>query len=121
MMEEEKNTESVWKQALERRQTERLPFNFSYRMMQRVHVKAERQQKRKVRAGWLGLILSVVLLLGMGAYFLFFYLDVCFTNYFPAIDLRGDTFLFGFYGTIALLALILLGLDYWLRKKYIWK
>ena len=29
--------------------------------------------------------------------------------------------LFGFYVYIALLALVLLGLDYWLRKKYIWK
>ena len=43
-MEEERkineNTGNMLKQALERRQTERLSSNFSYRMMERVHQEA---------------------------------------------------------------------------------
>ena len=50
-MEEERkineNTGNMLKQALERRQTERLSSNFSYRMMERVHQEAEKQTKRK--------------------------------------------------------------------------
>ena len=89
--------------------------------MERVRLEAERQQKRKTRAGWLALILSVIALLGMGVYFLVFYLDIRFADYFSALKFRQDSFLFEFYGAIALLALVLLGVDYWLRKKYIWK
>ena len=52
-MEEERkineNTGNMLKQALERRQTERLSSNFSYRMMERVHQEAEKQTKRKTR------------------------------------------------------------------------
>lgn len=39
----------------------------------------------------------------------------------PQMNVRQDSSLFAFYVYIALLALVLLGLDYWLRKKYIWK
>ena len=47
-MEEERkineNTGNMLKQALERRQTERLSSNFSYRMMERVHQEAEKNR-----------------------------------------------------------------------------
>ena len=48
-MEEERkineNTGNMLKQALERRQTERLSSNFSYRMMERVHQEAENESR----------------------------------------------------------------------------
>lgn len=44
------------------------------------------------------------------------------TEYFSyfqfSTDICRDTFLFKFYSIIAVLALVLLGLDYWVRKKY---
>ena len=45
------NMNSVLRQALERRQTEHLSSNFSYRMMERVRLEAERQRKRRVSKG----------------------------------------------------------------------
>ena len=54
-MEEERkineNTGNMLKQALERRQTERLSSNFSYRMMERVHQEAEKQTENESRLG----------------------------------------------------------------------
>ncbi len=85
------NMNSVLRQALERRQTEHLSSNFSYRMMERVRLEAERQRKRRVRIGWMALL----------------------------TDVRQDSSLLKFYVYIASLVLILLGIDSWLRKKYI--
>lgn len=109
------------KQALERRQTERLSSNFSYRMMERVHQEAEKQTKRKTRIGWAALLISALALVGLGVYVLTFYLEFNFADVMPQMNVRQDSSLFAFYVYIALLALVLLGLDYWLRKKYIWK
>jgi hypothetical protein len=76
-MEEERkineNTGNMLKQALERRQTERLSSNFSYRMMERVHQEAEKQTKRKTRVGWAALLISALALVGLGVYVLTFY------------------------------------------------
>ena len=116
-MEEERkineNTGNMLKQALERRQTER--------MMERVHQEAEKQTKRKTRVGWAALLISALALVGLGVYVLTFYLEFNFADVMPQMNVRQDSSLFGFYVYIALLALVLLGLDYWLRKKYIWK
>ena len=115
-MEEERkineNTGNMLKQALERRQTERLSSNFS---------EAEKQTKRKTRVGWAALLISALALVGLGVYVLTFYLEFNFADVMPQMNVRQDSSLFGFYVYIALLALVLLGLDYWLRKKYIWK
>ena len=117
-MEEERkikeNTGNMLKQALERRQTEQLSSNFSYRMMERIHLEAEKQTKRKTSIGWVALV-------GLGIYVLTFYLDFSFAGIMPKMNLRQDSSLFAFYVYIALLALVLLALDYWLHKKYIWK
>ena len=51
----------------------------------------------------------------------FDYLEFNFADVMPQMNVRQDSSLFAFYVYIALLALVLLGLDYWLRKKYIWK
>ncbi|WP_336594332.1 hypothetical protein [Bacteroides acidifaciens] len=117
----EDNMRSALKQALERRQMEVLSSNFSYRMMGHIRWEAEKQRKRKARISWVALLTSVLALLGLGIYFLFFYVDINFTDYLPQTDVRSEAPLLKFYIYIALLVLILLGVDYWLRKKYIWK
>mgnify|MGYP003288623463 FL=1 len=117
----EDNMRSALKQALERRQVERLSSNFSYRMMGHIRLEAEKQRKRKAKISWVALLTSVFALLGLGIYFLFFYVDINFADYLPQTDVRSETPLLKFYIYIALLVLILLGVDYWLRKKYIWK
>ena len=54
-MEEERkineNTGNMLKQALERRQTERLSSNFSYRMMERVHQEEADEAENENRLG----------------------------------------------------------------------
>ena len=77
------NMNSVLRQALERRQTEHLSSNFSYRMMERVRLEAERQRKRRVRIGWMALLTSVFSLLGF-EYQLYrlFATDRCTTRFF---------------------------------------
>ena len=117
----EDNMRSALKQALERRQMEVLSSNFAYRMMGHIRREAEKQRKRKARISWVALLTSVLALLGLGIYFLFFYMDINFTDYLPQTDVRSAAPLLKFYIYIALLVLILLGVDYWLRKKYIWK
>ena len=112
---------SALKQALERRQVERLSSNFSYRMMGHIRLEAEKQRKRKAKISWVALLTSVLALLGLGIYFLFFYVDINFADYLPQTDVRSEAPLLKFYIYIALLVLLLLGVDYWLRKKYIWK
>lgn len=117
----EDNMSSALKQALERRQVERLSSNFSYRMMGHIRLEAEKQRKRKAKISWVALLTSVFALLGLGIYFLFFYVDINFADYLPQTDVRSEAPLLKFYIYIALLVLLLLGVDYWLRKKYIWK
>lgn len=125
-METEKNIKdnrsSALKQALERRQTEELASNFSYRMMERVRLEAEKQKKRRASIVWVALLVSVLSLLGLGVYALVFYLNFSFADYLPQMNyICQDTTLLIFYLYIALLVLVLLGIDYWLRKKYFWK
>ncbi len=117
----EDNMRSALKQALERRQMEVLSSNFSYRMMGHIRLEAEKQRKRKAKISWVALLTSVLALLGLGIYFLFFYVDINFADYLPQTDVRSEAPLLKFYIYIALLVLLLLGVDYWLRKKYIWK
>lgn len=119
----EKKTEdnmigSALKQALERRQTGHLSSNFSYRMMGQIRLEAEKQRKRNAKIGWAALLTSVFTLLGLDIYFLFFYADINPVDYLPQTDIWREIPLLNFYIYIALLVLLLLGADYWLRKKY---
>lgn len=124
-MEKERNNkravENALKQALERRQTEKLSSNFSHRMMERVHLEAQKQRKRNVRMSWAALLCSSLSLLALGVYFLLFYLDFSFADLLPSINIDRDSSLLSFYFYIAVLVFVLLGLDYWLRKKFFWK
>lgn len=115
------NMGNPMKQALERRQAGHLSSNFSYRMMEQIRMEAEKQKKRRAVIAWTALVLSVLALVGLAVYFLAFYLDFSMADYLPKMNIRQDSSLFMFYIYIALLVLGLLGLDYWLRKKYFWK
>lgn len=118
----EKNTEQeVLKKALARRQQAPLSSNFSYRMMERVHVEATKQQKKQSILSWSLLLFAVLFLIGLGAYVLFFYLDLNLMSSVPRVNIRQHAPLFEFYVYIALLALGLLAIDYWLRKTFFWK
>ena len=113
-----KHTENALKQALRRRQPGRLPSNFNYRMMEQIRLEAEKQQKRKERVMLCGMIAGILLLLGVGVYTLVFKLEFNFKEYLSGMDFsHADSSLLAFYSYIATLVLLLLGLDYWLRKK----
>ena len=82
------------------------------------HLEAEKQQKRKERVMLCGMIAGILLLLGVGVYTLVFKLEFNFKEYLSGMDFsHADSSLLAFYSYIATLVLLLLGLDYWLRKK----
>lgn len=113
-----KYTENALKQALRKRQPGNLPSNFNYRMMELVRLEAEKQRKRKERTMLCGMILGILLLIGMAVYTLVFKLEFNLKECLSGVD-WSDTAspMMVFYSYIATLVLLLLGLDYWLRKK----
>jgi hypothetical protein len=114
-MDEHKN--NALKQALERRISGGLPSNFNYHMMNRIRLEAARQHRRRKIIGWCWMILGSLFILGFGLYILVFYLEVDFMEYmFWEEYLPPYTDLILFYWFIAVLVLILLGLDYWMRS-----
>lgn len=118
---EKNKDQEVLKKALARRQQVPLSSNFSYRMMERVHVEATKQQKKQSILSWSLLLFAVLFLIGLGAYVLFFYLDLSLMSSVTRVNIRQHAPLFEFYVYIALLALGLLAIDYWLRKAFFWK
>ncbi|MCF2690144.1 hypothetical protein I6E64_13945 [Bacteroides fragilis] len=119
MMEANKKcTENALKQVLRKRQPGNLPSNFNYRMMELVRLEAEKQRKRKERTMLCGMILGILLLIGMAVYTLVFKLEFNLKECLSGVD-WSDTAspMMVFYSYIATLVLLLLGLDYWLRKK----
>nr|WP_235331729.1 hypothetical protein [uncultured Bacteroides sp.] len=113
-----KCTENALKQVLRKRQPGNLPSNFNYRMMELVRLEAEKQRKRKERTMLCGMILGILLLIGMAVYTLVFKLEFNLKECLSGVD-WSDTAspMMVFYSYIATLVLLLLGLDYWLRKK----
>ncbi|WMI96427.1 hypothetical protein BFGS084_03875 [Bacteroides fragilis] len=113
-----KCTENALKQAFRKRQPGNLPSNFNYRMMELVRLEAEKQRKRKERTMLCGMILGILLLIGMAVYTLVFKLEFNLKECLSGVD-WSDTAspMMVFYSYIATLVLLLLGLDYWLRKK----
>ena len=113
-----KCTENALKQALRKGQPGNLPSNFNYRMMEQVRLEAEKQRKRKERTMLCGMILGILLLIGMAVYTLVFKLEFNLKECLSRVD-WSDTAspMMVFYSYIATLVLLLLGLDYWLRKK----
>lgn len=118
-METKKDTGNILKQALERRKGTNLSSNFSFRMMEQIRLEAAKQQKRKNRHLLWALIVTVSLLVGGVVAYL-----VCVMNIRPSLamipTLRMPEVSFSvvsFYAYIAFLGFLMLGIDYWLRRK----
>lgn len=118
-MEAKKDTGNALKQAVGRRQTGSLPSNFSFRMMEQIRLEAARQQKRRERRGFIALIAVVVALVGGVAGYLFYSMKARLSDVtIPHLELpQTSSPVMGFYCYIAVLGFILLGIDYWLRRK----
>lgn len=118
-METKKDTGNTLKQALERRQTESLPSNFSFQMMEQIRREAIGQQKQRERRGFIALIAVVVALVGGVAGYLISSLKISLSDVtIPQMELpQASSPMLGFYCYIAVLGFILLGIDYWWRHK----
>lgn len=116
-METEKNTGSALKQALEKRCSGQLPSNFTFRIMEQVRLEALKQQKRRERMGFAAVVVSGLALVGIAVYTLVYRLDFRLDDYISRWKLYvSDSPMVAFYCYIALLVLLLLAMDYWLRK-----
>lgn len=116
-METKKDNHIALKKALEIRTGNGLPSNFNYRMMNRIRLEADRQKKRRRFTSWVCLILGTLSLLGIGAYVLVEYMEFNLMHYLPKIEKMPFNELAAFYCYIALLIFVLLGFDYWMRKR----
>lgn len=118
---EDKKENNAIKSALIRREGEGLPFNFSYRMMEKVHVEVVKKRKRQRLILYVSLAGASLAIISMLVYFLFFYLDINWKNMVPPVEvvelpkLPKDTI--EFYWYIGGLVIALLGLDYWVRSR----
>jgi len=120
MMMENRNSNNMLKEALNRREGNGLPFNFSYRMMEKVRLEAEKKRKKQRFLITSYLIAGCLIIVGLLVYFLFFYMKIDIDMNMPVLDLEAiktSKPIFDFYWYIGALAMILLGGDYWLRKK----
>ena len=113
---ETENKDNMLKQAMERRTNSCLPSNFNYQMMNKIRLEAARQHRRRKVVSWCWLIAGALSLLGLGAYMLVPYMKVDLMEHMPREEsILPSTDLIAFYWYIAVLVLILLGLDYWMR------
>ena len=111
----ETKIDNTLKQVLEKRKSGSLSSNFTFRMMEQIRVETVKQERRKKR----NLLFSLLaVMLGTLVYYLFFYLDFSPSDFMLHLKLSSTSFpLIAFYAYIALLALGLLGIDYWIRRK----
>ena len=110
----ETKIDNTLKQVLEKRKSGSLSSNFTFRMMEQIRVEAVKQERRKKR----NLLFSLLAALFTLVYYLFFYLDFSPSDFMLHLKLSSTSFpLIAFYAYIALLALGLLGIDYWIRRK----
>ncbi|MGM9798792.1 MAG: hypothetical protein ACI3ZY_14680 [Parabacteroides sp.] len=91
---------------------ERLPIDFRAKLMREVIHQEAVRRKRNERLGWLALILASCALIALAA------ATLVYLNFsWPYFELfRGESF--PFYGSIGVLALLLLLADYKLRRLY---
>lgn len=116
-METKKEIGNALKQALERRQEGNLPSNFTFRMMERVREEAAKQRKRREQTLLWAVILGALSLISLTVYLLVVRMDFSLKDRGLQMEMPTTDFpLMGFYCYIALLALVLLGLDYYLRR-----
>ena len=117
-MERKKDIDNALKQALERRQVRNLPSNFSFRMMEKVRNEAVKQQKRKERILFGSMIAILLILIGLLIGYAVLYTNIQWSRVVP--NWRSFEFssaVWGFYLYIAALVSLLLGADYWLRRR----
>lgn len=115
---EDKN---MLKKALEKREGNGLPFNFSYRMMEKVQLEAEKKRKRQRLIITLSLIAACLFITGLLVYFLFFYLEINVSEYVPILDIKAikiDKSISDFYWFIGGAVVVLLGIDFWIRNRW---
>lgn len=110
--------DNALKKALEKREIGGLPSNFSYRMMEKVRLEAEKKRRKQKVMIWASLISASLAILGLLVYVLFFYLEFNIADYMPEVEITTPSGpLVGFYWYIGSLVGLLLGLDYWVRNK----
>ena len=119
------NNDKAIRKALQSTESPRLSADFNSRMMAEVYRAVERKKKRAYVLG-LCLISGVSLtLIGLAVYVFLTYIPWKFTfelPKFPKVHLSSESksmYAFSFY--IAFLSLILIGLDYWIRRKWLMK
>ena len=107
---------NMLKQAMERRANSCLPSNFNYQMMNKIRLEAVKQHRRRKVVSWCWLIAGALSLLGLGAYMLVAYMKVDLMEYMLREEsIQPSTDLIAICWYIAVLVLILLGLDHWMR------
>lgn len=113
----EKDTNNAFRQALEKRVVGTgLPSNFTHKMMERVHLEAQKQRKKRKVVIGVSFWGAIFVLLSLTVYILID-LDFNLMDYIPRQKImQPDSVFMYFYGYIGVLVLILLGLDYWVRK-----
>lgn len=118
-METGENRGNILKPALEQRKGANLSSNFSFRMMEQIRMEAVRRQKRKNRNLLIALIATTALLVGLVVYYLVYVMKIRFSlGPIPALKMSEvSSSVLGFYSYIAFLGFVMLGLDYWLRRK----
>ncbi len=116
-MEADRDTNHALKQALARRRKNDLPVDFTFHAMQQVRKAAYARRKRAEVGGIVSLALGSVFLVWLLWYVLAVYLEFNLVAHLSRFRILGQSGLWGFYVYIALLALLLLGLDHWLRKR----
>lgn len=113
-----KHNDEVLKHALKQRTKGRLPSNFTYQMMERVHLEKKKQERRNKVRSILILAFTSLFLIVLTLYVLVVEMRIDLLNYIPLLSVSEPSpILTTFYGYIAVLALALLGFDYWLRSR----
>ncbi|NDV65358.1 hypothetical protein [Bacteroides sp. 224] len=121
-MDTPKKMNNPLKEALGRNVGAGLPSNFNYRMLAQIRMEAEKRRKRRAFVVLLSLIAACAALVSMAVYTISTYLDFNLKEYLPSLDLgKANLELAGFYGYIGMLVLLLLGIDYWVRKRHVTK
>ena len=119
------NNDKAIRKALQSTESPRLSADFNSRLMAEVYRAVERKKKREYILG-ICLISGVSLVLvGMAVYVFVTYIPWNFTfelPKFPKMNLTPESkSMYGFSIYIALLTLILIGLDYYFRRKWTMK
>lgn len=118
----DKKINSALKQALENKETAAggLPFNFTYRTMEKVQAEAIRKRKRQRLTTVIWFVAALLAIIALLIYVLFFYLEVELQPIsMPKLSPISlpEKEVFGFYIYLGGVALFLLAIDFWLRNK----